>query len=115
MSHQDAARKLYADGNGGNSGFVHPPDQFIPCPGENQLVGEEDRPVEGGKIRQVKDPVLAPVFGVVQVLAETVKNTQRHVRMRIRVFLQAMERLVHQLIIPVHRKICDFVHPSGQG
>ena len=113
--HQDASRQGAADGDGGNSRRVDLPDQIIPDLPEDHLIAENNRPVEGGQIRQVENPVFAFILVIAQVLAEAVKDPQDDIPVRIRVLLQAVKRLVDKLVIPVNGKIGDFVHSSGQG
>jgi hypothetical protein len=111
MVHQDAAGQRAANGNGRDSGFIDPPDQLIPRAGENDLISENHSPVKIPQIRERKNPVLASVPVVSEILAKTVENPQIDIPVPVCILFQAAKGQVDQLKVPVDSKIRDPVRP----
>ena len=103
------SRKLTSDGNGRDACFRDTCFHIMPGFTENNLIALNNYAVKLFQIRQAEDCVFASVLFIAQIFAETVENTDLHVRMILSILLQPVERLLHEFVIPVNGQECDTV------
>ena len=110
---QGAALHGAADGHGGDARPGNAAAQGVPRGFQHDLVALHQHPVELAQVRQVVDAVFAVVLGALGVLAEAVKHAQLHILVLGHVLLQAVQRGLHQGVVPVHGEERDSVIPHA--
>ena len=114
-AHQRAALHGAIQRHRGDAAGHDAPGQGVAGGFQHDLVALHQHAVEPAQVGQVEYGVLAPVLRVAQVLAEAVEYAQIHVLMVRRELLQALQRGLHQFIIPVRREEGDSVFLHGHA